>query len=342
MSAAAVRHRAPARGRPSGILRGLCVAALAAWAACPAHAAEWKPDRNVELVIAATPGGGYDNLGRPLQKILQERRMVETNVLAVYKPGAGGTIGWNYLNQRPNDGHALSIISGTILGAHIMGQTETRYTDFTALPMMFNEYIGFHVRAESTLRTGTDLIERLRKDPFGTSMTPGTSIGTLPHVAFALVLRKSGYTQDMRKLTVVAFKSTGEAAIAVAGGHIDVLASRPSNVAELVKSGRMRTLAVTAPQRMSGFPDVPTWKELGVDAVYGNWFGLIGPRAMTPAQVAYWDGVFLRLTRTEDWKRELERNYWSDFYMDSRQSRRFLDQQNEELRVLMTDIGLAR
>lgn len=318
---------------------------LTAAAMLPAYGADtWKPDRNIELIIAATPGGGYDNLARPLQKILIERKLVEPgNVLAIYKPGAGGAIGWNYINQRPNDGHTISIISGTILGAQIMGQMETKYTDFTALPMMFNEYVGIHVRPDSPLKTGNDLLERLKKDPTSLSITPGTSVGTLPHVAFALVMKKAGMrSEDIRKLTVVAFKSTGEAAIAVAGGHVDILATRPSNVAELVKAGRLRTLAVTAPKRMAGFPDVPTWKELGVDAVYGNWFGMIGPRNMTAAQVAYWDETFLKLTRSEEWKREVERNQWTDFYMTSAQSRRFLDQQNEELRVLMTDIGLAK
>jgi len=58
--------------------------------------------------------------------------------------------------------------------------------------------------------------------------------------------------------------------------------------------------------------------------------------------MAYWDEVFYKLTRTEDWKCELERNLWTDFYTNRAQSRRFLDQQNEELRVLMTDIGLAK
>jgi putative tricarboxylic transport membrane protein len=321
----------------------LCAAfALAGAVALPVQAADtWKPDRTIELIIAATPGGGYDNLARPMQKILGERKLVDVNILAINKPGAGGAIGWNYLNQRPNEGHAISIISGTILGANIMGQMDTKYTDFTTLPMIFNEYVGFHVRPDSPIKNANDMIERLKKDPMSLSMTPGTSVGTLPHVAFALVLKKAGFKGDMSKLTVVAFKSTGEAAIAVAGGHVDILATRPSNVAELIKAGRLRTLAVTAPTRMPGFPDVPTWKELGVDAVYGNWFGMIGPRNMTPAQIAYWDDTFLKLTRTDEWKREVERNQWTDFYMTSAQSRKFLDQQNEELRVLMTDIGLA-
>ncbi len=312
-------------------------------AACAQAAAPgWQPEKNLGIVVAATPGGGYDNLARPMQRILQERKLVDYPIVLVHKPGAGGALGWGYLNQRQNDGHIISIISGTILGAQIMGQSPLKYTDFTTLPMMFNEFIGFHVKADSPIKDGRDLIERLKKDPAALSMSPGTSVGTLPHVAFALVLKKAGFTHDMRRMKVVAFNSTGESAIAVAGGHIDVLVTRPSNVAELVKGGRLRTLAVSSPARMPSNPDVPTWKELGVDAVYGNWFGIIGPRGMTPQQVAWWDDALAKLTQHADWRRELDRNMWSDFYMPSRETRRFLDQQNVELRALMTDIGLAK
>jgi len=324
----------------------LACAAAAATLALPtpatAAAAEFKPDRPLEIVVAATPGGGYDNLARPLQRILQEQTLVDRPVVLVHKPGAGGTIGWNSLNQRPADGHMVSIISGTILGAQIMGRTPVKYTDFTILPMAFNEYIGFHVRTESAITGGRDMLERFRKDPQSLSVTPGTSVGTLPHIALALVLKTGGFTGDMRKLKIVSFNSTGESATAVAGGHIDILASRPSNVTQLVKAGKMRTLAVTSPQRMAALPDVPTWRELGVDAVYGNWFGMIGPKAMTSAQVAYWDDVMLRLSRTNEWKAELERNLWTDFHMNSARSRQFLDQQDQELRTLMTEIGLAK
>lgn len=323
------------------LLRSAFVAA-ALLGAAPAAAQAFKPEKPVEIVVAATPGGGYDTLARALQRVIQDRKLIETPVVLIPRPGAGGAIGWMSLNQRPSDGHAISIISGTILGAQIMGQSKLRYTDFTTLPMVFNEYLGFHVRADSPIRDGRDLVERVKKDAQSITITPGTSIGTLPHVALALVFRTAGVGGDLRKLKVVAFNSTGESATAVAGGHVDVLASRPSNVAQLVAGGKLRTLAVSAPTRMPAVPNVPTWRELGVEVVYGNWFGLIGPAAMTAAQIAYWDDLVQRLTRSEEWKKELDRNQWTDFFMASAEARRFLDQQNVELRGILTDIGLAK
>ena len=156
--------------------QSVLAACLLFCAAC-AHAASagWQPDKNLGIVVAATPGGGYDNLARPMQRILQERKLVEPAVVLVHKPGAGGALGWAYLNQRTNDGHIISIISGTILGAQIMGQSQLKYTDFTTLPMMFNEYIGFHVKADSPIKDGRDLVERLKKDPNSLSFSPSTS-----------------------------------------------------------------------------------------------------------------------------------------------------------------------
>ena len=142
----------------------------------PAAAADFKPAKPVEIIVAATPGGGYDNLARPLQRILQDRKVIETPVVLVHKPGAGGAIGWQYLHQRPNDGHVISIISGTILGANIMGQSKLSYTDFTTLPLIFNEYVGFHVKPDSQIRDGKDLLERFKKDPMSLSITPGKSL----------------------------------------------------------------------------------------------------------------------------------------------------------------------
>ena len=326
----------------SSCIRVVCCALLFGMHAHSGAAAEWKPERNIEIIVAATPGGGYDNLARPMQRVLTEKRIVEPTVILLNKPGAGGQLGWSYLNQRPNDGHTVSIISGTILGAQIMGQSPLKYTDFTVLPMIFNEYISFAVKADSPLKNGRDLIERLRRDPTSLSISPGTSIGTLPHIALALVLKKSGAVPDLKKLKIVAFNSTGESATAVAGGHVDVLATRPSNIWSLLQAGRLRLLAVAAPQRVQRVADVPTWKELGVDAVYGNWFGMIGPKTMTPAQVAWWDETLASMTRSDEWKKELDKNLWTDFFMNSHETRKYLDAQNEELVALLTELGMAK
>ena len=97
------------------------------------------------------------------------------------------------------------------------------------------------------------------------------------------------------------------------------------------------------PTRFTGtFANVPTWKEQGFNTVVGNFRVVIGPKGMPPAQVAYWDNAFGALTKTAEWKKELEKGLWHDDYMASEQTRKFLDAEYQQLRVLFSDLGLAK
>src|SRR5688572_28114541 len=86
------------------------VLALCAWFAfATGHAAEWKPDRSVELIVGTAPGAGPDITARSIQRILQTRRIYEGPVVVVNKPGGGNVIAWSYLNQQPGNGNYLMI-----------------------------------------------------------------------------------------------------------------------------------------------------------------------------------------------------------------------------------------
>lgn len=80
-----------------------------------AAAQEWKPDKPVEIVATNAPGGGSDRIGRILIKILQERRYVTTPIHLVNKPGAGGSVAYQYVNQHPGNGHFIALGSRALL-----------------------------------------------------------------------------------------------------------------------------------------------------------------------------------------------------------------------------------
>jgi tripartite-type tricarboxylate transporter receptor subunit TctC len=104
----------------------------------------------------------------------------------------------------------------------------------------------------------------------------------------------------------------------------------------------MRVLGVTAPQRLAALPGVPTWKELGLDAVTMNWRMVIGPRGMTPEQIAYWDDVMKRLAESPEWKSDLRNNVQEAVYVPSGGMRKFLDGQYEQFKVVLTELGLVK
>ena len=300
----------------------------------------WKPERNVEFVVQTAPGGGTDITSRLIQKIWQERRMVEVPVVINNKAGGGGNVALAYLKQHPGDSHFLQIASSAIVTNHIAGASTFHYTDFTQLAQLTSEYIVFAVKADSPIRTGKDIVARLGKDPASMSIAIGTAAGGVNHAAAALVAKAGG--SDVKKLKVVVSKSSAESVTLLLGGHVDLAVSSASVVTPYAP-GQVRLVAISAPRRIEGpLAAVPTWKEQGFDIIVDNFRMVVGPPGMGPAQIAYWEAVFARLVQSEEWKKDLQNNQWENNYMGSRESRKYLDGQYEQLRRVLSDLGMAK
>ena len=310
-------------------------------AAAAAHAQPaWKPEKSVEIIIGTSPGGPQDRLGRTLQKVLQESRLVEVPVSVENKPGGGGAVALAALAQRTG-GSTLMINAPTMLNNQITGKSPLPYTDFTALAILGIEYECVAVRADSPLKSAKELVDRLKKDPSALSVSIGTSLGNAGHLAYALAMKAAGV--DIKKLKTVAFNSAGYGITALLGGHIDLASTPPSAVLQHVQAGKLRVLALTAPTRAHGeLANVPTWKELGVNSTHEVWRGLIGTRGMTRAQIAYWDDVLGRLVKTDAWKKELEQTQIENVYRNSAETVKYLKAEYDESRVILTDLGLAK
>lgn len=301
----------------------------------------WKPEKNVEIMVPISAGSAVDRTARLIQKILQDRKLIDVSSSVVNKPGGGGAIGWTYLNQHAGDGHVFAVATIALLTNHIIGQSTFNYTDFTALAMLMSEHVIFAVKTDSSLKTGRDLVERLRKDPSSVSITFAPAIGNQFHIAAAQVIKSAG--GDPRKLKVVVYNGSAEAMTAVLGGHVDVIVTAASNVAPQMKAERLRMLAVASARRAAGpIADIPTWQEQGIDAVIGLWRGVVGPRGLSAAQIAYWDQVLTRVAKAAEWQRNIEASLATDIFTTGREARDFLDAQYRELKNALGELGLAK
>ena len=311
---------------------------------CSAHAAAaagaWKPEKPIEIVAPSAPGGTTDRTARVVARILTQHKLVDAPVNVVNKPGGSGTIGLNYINQHPGDPHYVIIGTTASINNHIMGLIPYNHTGFTPLAMLFDEYLLVNVRADSSLRSGRDLIERLRQDSQAVSIGVAQR-GGANHTTVMLALKAGGV--DYKRVKTVIFQGGGESTMALLGGHVDVINTAPGNMVAHFKTGKLRPLAVAAPQRLGGlFATVPTWKEQGVNAVNSSWRGLIAPRGLTPEQVAWWDRVLAALVKTEDWKKDLADNFWDEGYADAKATRKRLDDEYAEYKVILTELGVAK
>jgi len=303
-------------------------------------AATWKPEKAVEIIALNAPGGGPDRVGRIMAGVIRGGHQLEVPIAVVNKPGGGGSVASAYLNQHPGDGHYLLLSTKALLTNSLMGSGPS-YTEFTPLAHLFSEYISVTVRPDSPLRTGRDLVDRLKKDPGSLSFGIATSLGSPNHQGVAAALKEAGI--DIKKMRTVIFPSGGAASTAMLGGHVDVVPISASSGASMLRQGQVRLLALSAPTRLPGvLADVPTWREQGYDAVVSNWRGLWGPRGMTAAQIAYWEEAMVRMVDSNEWKQELETNFWSSEYLRSSNTRKYLDRDYAQSRAFLMELGLAK
>jgi putative tricarboxylic transport membrane protein len=295
----------------------------------------------VEIVAPANPGGLHDITARSLQRVFQTRKLVEVPVVGVNKGGGGGTVGWTYVAQQRGDANTISLIAVNLLSNHIMGVSTLNYTDFTPLALLFNEYLALAVKADSPIKSGKDAIDQLAKNPQALSIAVGTSLGNTSHLALSLAVKSAG--GDVRKLRTVVFGSNGEAMTALLGGHVDAIMTSLPNLVRHIQAGTVRAVAISSPQRVGGtFAQVPTWREQGINVLMSGWRGVVAPPGISPAQTAYWEGVFGALAKTDEWKAELEKNFWHGSQFSAKETREYLDRQYAEFNQILTELGMAK
>lgn len=242
--------------------------------------AETYPSRPVRIVVGFAPGGGTDIVARLLAQKLSES--LGQSFVVENKAGATGTIAAIQVAASPPDGHTLLMghVNSNAIAPSLM--TKPLYNpskDFSAVA-----YVGF---APNVLTVGAALpaksvaelvdLSKRRDDPI-TFASPG--IGSTNQLAGEMLRVESG-----GKFLHVPYKGSSPAIVDLLAGRVDMNFDALSSVTAYLKSGQMRFLAVTTPQRDPALPQVPTMAELGYKTLQiTNWYGIVAP-AGTPIDI---------------------------------------------------------
>ena len=316
------------------------IGVLAALAAGGAAAQDWRPTKNVEIVVAAGAGGSADRSSRVAQKYLQALPGMPS-VTVTNRQGGGGTIAWTYVAQHPNDPHFLGTLSPGLVTNEIVGTSKLSYRDFTPLNILMREYIVVSVLASMPFRSARDITTRLKKDPASITFGFAAALGNQNHVVIGMIARASGV--DPKALKLVVFNSGNLAATALLGGHIDVLAGTPGTILPHIAGGRARAIGISGPERQKGaYAATPTLREQGIDAVYYSWRGFLGARGLTPSQVAFWEQAFAKVVQAEEWKEEYVKNAWTEDFRGAAETRKHLDAESSLLRKTLAELGVLK
>lgn len=323
----------------ASLLFGLVL--LVAYAGSYAQTATWKPEKHVEAIVPFTAGTALDTAVRAMHSIWTAHQWLPTANTVMNKPGGGGTLGFLYLSQRAKDPHYLAISSPTLLTNRIIGVSQFSHSDFTPLAIVLNESTVFAVKADSPIKSGRDLVQRLQADPGALSISVGSALGNSNHIALALIAKTAGI--DLKRLKVVPFASAGAGMTALLGGHVDVAVSSLGVFVPQVSAGALRLLAVGGPQRLRGkFADVPTWQENGVKVQFGSWRAMFGAKGISADQTRFWEQLLDKTTRTDEWQTMAANRMWEVTFKGSQETSAMLDQEYAILKAVLTDLGMAK
>ena len=313
----------------------LCAVPVLTWAQ-----AGWRPEKAVEMVITTAPGGSNDQIARLIQKIWQDEKLVTVPVLILNRPGGNQTVAVVYVTQHAGDPHYLLMANPTIVTNQLAGITPLGPADLTPLALLLVEHTAISVRADSPIRNLQDLAARLKANP--ESMALGiVARGGVNHLAVAQAVKTAGV--DVRRLRAVVFKTNAESMTALVGGHIQFVASSVTTAMTQVGTGSARIIGIAASQRMGGpLAGVPTFKEQGAGSWVSNWRGIIGPKGMTAAQIAFWEEALGKMAATDEWKKQTEAREWGGQFLRSREFVKYLDGEYAASRAIMVELGLAK
>ena len=293
---------------------------------------------NVKFMIGANPGGGYDQTGRGLGKAMVEAGTAKS-VQYENKGGAGGTIGLaQFVNAAKGDGNAMIVSGAVMVGAIVQNKPPITLAQATPIARLFYEYNVFVVPAASPVKTMKDVIEMLKKDP-GSVKWGGGSRGSVDHISVAQIAKDAGV--DPTKINYVPFQGGGEASAAILGGHVTVGTSGWNEMAQFVKSGKMRAIAVTAGTRLTDVA-VPTLKEQGINVEIGNWRGVYGAAGITDVQKKALIDAVVAATKQKSWNDSLASNDWYPAVLTGDEFSKFVDAEHKRIEESMRAVGLVK
>ena len=299
-------------------------------------AQEPYPNKPITLISAFPPGGVVDITARPLAQSLS--KLLKQPVLVVNRQGAAGAIGNAFVANSKPDGYtllaALSSIS-TIPEADKLFERKPAYSldQFTPIALVSADPTYLAVRTDSPWKTLGELIEAAKQKPEGYAYSTSGLYGAL-HVPFEMFLLQTGL-----KMWHVPTTGGGPAVVALLGGQVEATMGGPAALAGQVRGGKLRMLAGMGAKRHELLSDVPTMKELGIDAEYYIWVGLLAPAGTPEPIIRMLRETVAQVIRDPEFIDSMKKVNTPVNYLDAPEFKTFWDNDAKRLAQVVKAIG---
>jgi len=295
---------------------------------------------DVQIIVPAEPGGGWDQTGRSMSQVLTGEKIVDsapvTNI-----GGAGGTVGLASLANE-KDPYSLMVTGLVMVGAVETNAAQNRMEDTTPIARLTEEALVVVVPADSEYDTLEDLVEDIVENGQDVSVTGG-SAGGADHILAGLLLEEAGLSgsEIAENLNYIPNSGGGEAVALILGNNASAGISGIGEFVEHIDAGTMKALAVSSAEPAENLPDVPTITDAGYDVVLTNWRGVLAPTDISEADRDALVDVVTEMHDSEAWTTELETRGWADAFLTGDEFATYLDENIAEVTTTLKNIGLV-
>jgi len=308
-----------------------------------ALAADWQPSRPVEFVVASGAGGGTDIFARTVQSIILKHKLMTHATVVLNKGGGSGAEGFVYVKSATGDPHKLVFGTSNEWMLPLVAKVGWKFDELNPVAAMaFDEFLLW-VRPNGPWKTAGDYIADAKKRPGDVRMGGSQSKDT-DEILTRMLEKATGI-----KLMYVPFKSGGEAAVQLAGGHIDSNTNNPAENIGQWKGGQGTPLCVFSKTRLPagpkvtatmGWSDIPTCKEHGVPIdEYKMPRDVFLPSGVPEGAVAYYAQVLKKVSETPEWAEYIERTSQTSHYMAGADFKAFIKADEERARKIFEEQG---
>jgi len=317
--------------------RALLGAALAMGLGGQAMADGHQVIDSIHFLIPGGAGGGWDGTARGTGEALTGAGLVGTASYENMSGGGGGkAIGFLIENADSNQG-TLMVNSTPIIIRSLTGVFPQNFRDLTLIAGTIGDYAAIVVGKDSPVNSMADLLAAYDADPSATAVGGGSVPGGMDHLVAAMVMEAAG--KDALGVKYIPYDAGGKAMAALLSGEIAALSTGFSEAVDLANAGEVKIIGVTAPERVSAYPDAPTMMEQGIETEFVNWRGFFGAPGMPAEQVAAYQDAITKMYDTPEWEAVRARNGWVNIHNSGDAFNTFLENQEQAIGDLMKKLG---
>ena len=294
---------------------------------------------SLDFLIPGGEGGGWDTTARQTGQALVDTGLIQAVTYKNFSGGGGGRALHDLIKHPEKYTNTLMVQSTPLVLRNITGVIKNSFRDIKPVRLMIAEFQVLVVPQESSYKNAKDFIDAVISAPSTNKIIGGSAKGSLDHITAAVILKSAGF--DTKKMRYIASDGGGDALERLYKIKHTALVTGFGEIVNDLDAGKIRVLGITSEKRLPG-SEIPTFKEQGYDVTFANWRGFFAGPETSKERFDEYSKVLESLGKTEKWEQVRAKYGWADFQKEGSELTQFLEEQEDVIREILTELDMLK